>query len=106
MLCALTVRQLKPGTAEQFVEAFTPSTGDAPPSGWKRFHAIRDLNDENRIVTFGFFDGTIEELNSSQDDHGYEERRDKAGEFVENVIVNGVFEVLVDLDVERISSAN
>jgi hypothetical protein len=98
MLCALTVRQLKPGSAEQFFEAFMPDT-DSPPAGWKRFHAIRDVNDENRVVTFGFFDGTMEELNASQDDHGYEERRDRAGDFVEEVVVNGVFEVVMSLDV-------
>lgn len=101
MLCALTVRKLKPGTADQFLEAFRPPEGDQPMTGWKRFHAIRDLNDENRVVTFGFFDGTIDELNASQDDHGYEERRDRAGEFVESVEVNGVFEVLMELDVEK-----
>lgn len=105
MLCALTVRQLKPGTSEQFLEAFRPPDGDTPPTGWKRFHAIRDVNDENRVVTFGFFDGTLDQLNASQDDHGYEERRDRAGEFVEEVLVNGVFDVLMEMDTDKATTA-
>ena len=103
MLCALTVRQLKPGSTDDFFEAFRPQGGSAP-KGWKRFHAIRDVNDENRVVTFGFFEGTLDELNSSQDDHGYAERRAAADQYVEDVIVNGVFEVLFTMDAETAGS--
>jgi heme-degrading monooxygenase HmoA len=100
MLCALTVRQLKPGTFDQFAEAFRPSDSDSPPPGWMRFHMVRDTADDNRVATFGFFDGTREELERSQVDHGYDERRAAAGEFVEDVLVNGVFEVVVDMKAE------
>src|ERR671923_2804285 len=97
MLCALTVRQLQPGAFEQFAEAFRPTDTESPPAGWVRFNMVRDLSDENRIVTFGFFDGTLEELEQSQAGQGYEERRDAAGEFVEEVVVNGVFDIVVDM---------
>jgi heme-degrading monooxygenase HmoA len=97
MLCALTVRQLKAGAFEQFAEAFRPSDTDSPPPGWVRFNLIRDTADENRVVTFGFFDGTLDELERSQGETGYEERRAAAGEFVEDVLVNGVFDVVVDM---------
>ena len=90
MLCALTVRQLKPGTYEEFMEAFRPSSGEGPPAGWKGFTALRD---GDRVVTFGMFDGTREEMESSQDDHGYAERRAKADAYVDSVLVNGVFDV-------------
>ena len=93
MLCALTVRRLKPGTMDQFRAAFGPDEG-SPPPGWKRFYAVQNLNDENEIVTFGFFDGTIEELNASQAAEGYEERRAEVDEFVESVAVNGVYEIV------------
>jgi hypothetical protein len=36
MLCAHTVRRLKPGTFEQFSETFRPQDS-APPAGWIRF---------------------------------------------------------------------
>jgi hypothetical protein len=94
MLCALTVRQLKPGTFERFAEEFGPPESEAPPQGWVRFHMIRDLADENRVVTFGFFDGTLEELERNQAEFGYEERRAAVDELVEEVLVNGVFEVV------------
>jgi hypothetical protein len=97
LLCALTVRQLQAGSFEQFAEAFRPSDGDRPPSGWMSFTMLRDTADENRVVTFGFFDGTLDELQSSQEQHGYEQRRDAAGQFVEEVLVNGVFDVVAEM---------
>jgi hypothetical protein len=47
MLCALTVRKLKPGSVEDFNQAFVPDQDDAPP-GWKRFYAIQNVNDRTR----------------------------------------------------------
>jgi hypothetical protein len=99
MLCALTVRQLKPGTFERFAEEFGPRESEGPPTGWVRFDMLRDLADENRVVTFGFFDGTLEELEQSQVKHGYEERRTAVDDVVDQVVVNGVFEVVRDMSV-------
>ena len=99
MLCALTVRQLKPGAFEQFAEEFGPRESDGPPRGWVRFDMIRDLADENRVVTFGFFDGTLEELEQSQAEQGFAERRAAVDDLVEQVVVNGVFEVVRDMGI-------
>jgi hypothetical protein len=49
MLCAHTVRRLKPGTFDQFREAFRLAAG-APPAGWVRFHMLRGRGDENEVV--------------------------------------------------------
>jgi hypothetical protein len=89
MLCALTVRRLKPGSFDDFLEAFMPDGQDRPP-GWVSFTALRD---GDRIVTFGMFDGTRDEMAASQVDHGYADRRAAADAFVEEVEVNGVFDV-------------
>jgi hypothetical protein len=97
MLCALTVRQLKPGTFERFAEEFGPREFEGPPRGWVRFDMIRDLSDENRVVTFGFFDGTLEELERSQSEGGYQDRRAVVDDLVDDVPVNGVFEVVREL---------
>jgi hypothetical protein len=94
MLCAHTVRRLRPGTFDEFLAAFRPAD-DAMPRGWVRFHALRGLADENEVVTFGFFDGTLEELEASQDASDFEERRDAIAPFVEEVLLNGVYEVAV-----------
>jgi hypothetical protein len=99
MLCALTVRQLKPGTFERFAEQFGPRESEGPPRGWVRFDMLRDLGDENRVVTFGFFDGTFEELERSQDESGYEEQRAAVDDLVDEVVVNGVFEVAREMSV-------
>lgn len=62
MLCALTVRKLKRGSMEDFKKAFVPDDEDMKTSsGWKHFYAVRGVDDQNEIITFGFFDGTLEE---------------------------------------------
>jgi hypothetical protein len=94
MICAHTVRRLKPGTFEQFIEAFGIRSENAP-AGMVRFHALRSLADENELVTFGFFDGTLEELERGQEESDYQGLRDAIEPFVEAVIANGVYEVAV-----------
>ena len=93
MLCALTVRKLKPGALEDFKEAFVPA--DAPP-GWTRFYALRNVDDDDEVITFGFFDGTPEQLRASHQEAAgdYEERRRAADALVESMGANGVYEVL------------
>jgi hypothetical protein len=96
MLCAHTVRRLKPGTFDRFNEAFMPSADDAP-AGWVRFHMLRGLDDENDVVTFGFFDGTLEELERSQQDADFESHRRAIDPYVDAVIANGVYEIVATL---------
>ena len=52
MLCAHTVRRLKPGTFDRFAEAFMPTPETPLPDGC-RFHMLRGLADKNEVVTFG-----------------------------------------------------
>ena len=96
MLCAHTVRRLKPGTFDRFAEAFMPAADEAP-AGWVRFHMLRGLADENEVVTFGFFDGTLDELQRSQDEADFDSRRDAIGPFVDAVIANGVYQIVSTL---------
>jgi heme-degrading monooxygenase HmoA len=101
MLCALTVRKLKPGSMEQFRQAFIPSDDVEVPSGWKRFYALQNVNDENEVITFGFFDGTLEELRAGQSESSdYDERRAASDEFVESVGADGVFDVVEERSME------
>ena len=102
MLCALTVRKLKPGTMEQFKQAFVPDDEMEAPPGWKRFYALQNVTDENEVITFGFFDGTLEELRAGQQssDGEYEKRRAAADEFVESVGADGVFEIVDERSME------
>ena len=67
------------------------------PAGWIRFHLLRSLADPNEVVTFGFFDGTLEELERSQHDADFQSRRDAIDPLVETVIANGVYEIVTTL---------
>ena len=49
---------------------------------------------ENEVVTFGFFDGTLEELERSQEQAGYRGRRASIDPLVESVVANGVYEIV------------
>lgn len=101
MLCALTVRKLKPGTMEEFKAAFMPPGDVEAPPGWKRFYALRNAADENELITFGFFDGTLEELRASQQDSTeYDERRAATDQFVESVGADGIYEIVDERSME------
>jgi hypothetical protein len=91
MLCALTVRRLKPGAFDEFRSKFGPQE-ERPPEGWTAFHMLRNTADENEVITFGFFEGTLDELERNQAAHGYRDRVDEVAPLVESVVVNGVYD--------------
>ena len=91
MLCALTVRRLKPGAFEDFRRAWEM---DSMPPGWSRAYTVRNLDDENEIVSFGFFDGTLEDLRKSQQEQDYAGQRAKIDQYVESTGADGIYEVV------------
>ena len=101
MLCAHTVRRLKPGSFDEFAKTFIPA-GENAPAGWVRFHALRNVADPDEVVTFGFFDGTLDELEASQDGSDYAERRGAIDGIVEAVIANGVYEIVASYSTEDV----
>src|ERR1700742_163809 len=94
MLYAHTIRRLEPGSFDQFVRMFG-APEDADPVGWVRFHVLRSLTDENEVITFGFFDGTLEEMEGSQDELGYAAQKAAIAPLVQEVVANGVYEIAV-----------
>jgi heme-degrading monooxygenase HmoA len=107
MICAHTVRKVKPGQADAFIAEFSPSgDGGAPPAGWVRFFALKGQGDPDTVVTFGFFDGSRDEMETSQGDHGYAERRRNAEEqYVDSVISNDVYDVVVHMKPQEATTA-
>ncbi|HEY2602173.1 MAG TPA: hypothetical protein VGI67_11495 [Thermoleophilaceae bacterium] len=99
MLCAHTVRRLKPDSFDEFKAGFGPPD-EAAQQGWVRFHMLRDVNDPDQVVTFGFFDGTLEELNESQHSHAYDDRVKDVAPLVEEVVANGIYEIVVSMSRE------
>lgn len=100
MLCALTVRKVKPGKAGEFIANFRPPD-DEIPGGWKRFFAVRNVEDPDEVITFGLFEGDLDQLNASQsEDNRYEDRIRAVEPLIESTGTSGVFEVLVDHSID------
>jgi heme-degrading monooxygenase HmoA len=94
MICALTVRKLKPGTFDQFREAFTKEFGGTPPEGFSRFNMVRNTENPDEVITFGFFDGSVEQLREVAAKEGYREQLERIAPFVESVGADGLYEVI------------
>jgi hypothetical protein len=97
MLCALTVRNHKPGTFEEFRRTFMQYENlQDPPPGYVRFSMVRSAKNPNEVICFGFFDGTIEELRRTVADLGYAEQLEEIEPFVESLGADGLYEVIED----------
>jgi heme-degrading monooxygenase HmoA len=95
VICALTVRKLKPGTFDEFREAFMVSEDfDNAPEGFVRFNLIRNAENPDEVITFGFFDGSAEDLRAVAAETGYEEQLQQIAPFVESVGADGLYEIV------------
>jgi quinol monooxygenase YgiN len=98
LICALTVRKLRPGTFDQFREAFMRGvTDERMPEGWVRFNMIRNSNDPDEVICFGFFDGDIQSMRANASSAGYQEQQAAIAPFVESVGADGFYQVVEDL---------
>jgi hypothetical protein len=97
MVCALTVRKLKPGTFEQFRETFMEGANpENMPEGWVRFDMIRNHDDPDEVICFGFFEGDADELRAKAREQGYEEQQAAIAPFVESIGADGIYDVVED----------
>ena len=104
MLCALTVRTLKPGTFDEFRHTFMRHENlDDPPTGYVRFNMIRNAEDPDEVICFGFFDGSVDELRRTAAEQGYAEQLEAIAPFVESVGADGLYEVLEDHEYRRVA---
>ena len=94
MLCALTVRRLKSGAFDDFRREW--EKGDPPP-GFTRAYTVRNVADPDEVISFGFFDGTLEDLRRAQQEFDYAGERSRTDEFVESTGADGIYEVVVEL---------
>ena len=95
MICALTVRRLKPGTFEDFRSTFMRyANPDTLPDGWVRFDMVRNTADPDEVICFGFFDGSVDDIKSAGDESGYRRQQEEIAPFVESVGADGFFEVV------------
>jgi hypothetical protein len=94
MICALTVRTLKPGSFDQFREAFMGEMEETPPEGFVRFNMLRNAENPDEVISFGFFDGSVEQLREIAAKEGYEEQLERIAPFVESVGADGLYEIV------------
>ncbi len=98
MICTLTARRLNRGAYESFRAAWQPS--DSAPDAlrsWKRIYHCRDVSDPDVVISFGIFDGTLEELREAQTRLSRESQVDRIREHVKEVLLDGAYEVVEEL---------
>ena len=98
MICTLTARKLKPGTFDAFrgqFESLEESVPEEVLRRWTNVYVTRDVTDPDVALTFGLFDGTVEELREIQSsDPG---PPDAVGDFVDEVLLDGSYEVVKEI---------
>lgn len=97
MICALTARRITEGKADEFIEQFGGGGEDLPAEVRERFtgvYACTDVNDPDVVLTFGLFDGTIEEFRELQSSESRTEQLENIDPLIEDILVDGSFEVV------------
>jgi hypothetical protein len=98
MYAALTVRKLKPGSYDEWRQAWESGGEDQWPEGAGNAYILRNVNDPDEVIAFGFFAGDMEAL---RDDPGFADMQRKRMEamapYVESIGADGIFEVVEEL---------
>lgn len=106
MLCMLTVRRLKPGAEEAFARAWAPERWH--PRMDSAYH-MRRQDDPREVITFAFFDGDAEAIDTMRDDPhwmaGEERRLAGIAPLEREITLTGVFDVVEAVRGERAGSA-
>lgn len=99
MIVMLTARRLKPGAWEQFRQAWEGDEGARPP-GFQRAYHVRNIRDEDEVISFGLFDMSRDDYHRWREEAetGENARVDRLSAFVKNEHVSGVYEVIETLE--------
>ena len=98
MIVMFSARRLKPGAWDQFRRAWDP--GEKMPPGFQRAFHARNIRDEDEIISFGLFEMSEDEYRSWRAEADAEEmqRVSRVSAFVETQPVEGVYEVIEEID--------
>jgi hypothetical protein len=95
MITFMSARRLKPGAYDDFRQAWEPESW---PSEAKRAYHLRRKDDENVVVSFGLYEGTLDDYERIREGHGDDEARlERVGQYVEETLFEGVFEVVEEV---------
>jgi hypothetical protein len=92
--CALTVRKLKPGTYDQWRQAWWPESEPQEEMPEGEVYIVRNLKDPDEIIAFGLFTGDLEEFEKSMDPEDERKRQEAMAPFIESIGADGVYEVI------------
>ncbi len=99
MICTLTARRLEPGAWERFRAAWDPGdVGAAQRAGWRRIYHCRDLADPDVVLSFGLFEGTVEELRAAQQEIGRGSQVARIDPYGRELLLAGAYEVVEALE--------
>jgi len=91
----LTVRKLKPGSYDDWRKAWEP---DEWPEGSKKAYILRNVEDPDEVIAFGFYDLDLEQ--ARQDPRLREQQRarfERMAPYVESTGADGVYEVVEEV---------
>ncbi|MGK2877001.1 MAG: hypothetical protein ACSLFF_00250 [Solirubrobacterales bacterium] len=97
MICAMTARRIAPGRSETFIETFGRAPEQIPPEirdKFKGVYACRQVDDPDVILTFGLFDGTIDEFRALQGGSERDEQLDAIDPMIDEVLFDASFDVV------------
>jgi hypothetical protein len=98
MMCLVTVRQIKPGSFDDFRQAWTP---DPWPDALRRIEILRNDDNPDEVMTVGYLDLTADELDAMRDEtailEGEARRLERIAPYEDRVLVNGVFELVEEV---------
>ena len=101
MICTFTARRLKPGAYDPFREAWDPSAAAEALRSWTHIYHARDVADPDVVISFGLFDGSLEDLRDDQARLGRRSQVDRISPHVERVLLDGSYEVVEHLRPSR-----
>jgi hypothetical protein len=98
MLVFFSGRRLKPGSYDQFRRAWMPADEELPRQAVAIYHA-RNVKDPDEVISFGIFDVDPDGIEQIRGDEADERgRQDAMAAFVENVPLEGIYEVVEKLE--------
>ena len=74
MLCFLTARRLKPESYDRFRQVWEP---DEWPAGFLRAYHLRNPQDEDQVISFGLFEGTMDDYRALRADQAASQVEDR-----------------------------
>ena len=95
MICTLTARRLAPGSYETFRAAWDPDA-DALDR-WTHIYHARDVADPDVVISFGLFDGSLDDLRGPRAHLGRQSQVDRIKPHVREVLLDGAYEVVEEL---------